>query len=92
MPWKIHMGKSKRENQIKISYFLSSFTDYRSIFYVLEQYAQVGGGERGEGRSPELWWMGDGLMEVFLLLYFKFMIWFRVCIVKKMFGSYIFFR
>ena len=53
------MGKSKRENQIKISYFLSSFTDYRSIFYVLEQYAQVGGGERGEGggegRSPELW-------------------------------------
>ena len=53
------MGKSKRENQIKISYFLSSFTDYRSIFYVLEQYAQVGGGERGEGggegRSPDLW-------------------------------------
>ena len=55
MPWKIHMGKSKRENQIKISYFLTSFTDYRSIFYILEQYAQVGGGERGEGRSPELW-------------------------------------
>ena len=50
-------GKSKRENQIKVNYFLSSLTDYRSIFFeILNQYAQVGGGDgEWEGRSPDLW-------------------------------------
>lgn len=56
-------GKSKRENQIKINYFLSSLTDYHSIFfYILNQYAQVGGGDgewegvgRGEVRSYGDW-------------------------------------
>ena len=57
MPWKIHMGKSKRENQIKISYFLSSFTDYRSICIYwnnMPKWVVVKGG-RGEVRSYGNW-------------------------------------
>ena len=54
MPWKIHMGKSKRENQIKIYYFLSSFIDYRSIFFIywinMPKWVVVKGG-RGVGRG-----------------------------------------
>ena len=47
------MGKSKRENQIKINYFPSSCTDYHSNFLHTESICPsgwwCGAGERGLG-------------------------------------------
>ena len=97
MPWKIHMGKSKRENQIKIYYFLSSFIDYRSIFFIywinMPKWVVVKGGRgvgRGEVRSygewATVWWRFFCYCTLNSWYDFGFVLW-RKCLARIFFSG-----